>query len=256
MGKLVVLFTIAALLAASAAHADDIESRLARQCPATEAWVNAHPSREHDEKAMKAYDAAHRSGEPALRKELAERFAKDQNARDAWIAAKYGKASGQAMMAVDASNLAWLKPLIAKHGFPTVGQVGEEGVAHAWMLVQHATHDPVLQERVLREIQPLLKTGEISKDDYALLADRVRVEQGKPQIYGTQFYVPSAKDGQPKVNKNGTPDMQLRPLENPGTVDQRRASLGLMPLADYECMLQVMYTPTASPKHKFSKSAR
>lgn len=78
--------------------------------------------------------------------------------------------------------------------------------------------------------------------------DRVRVEQGKPQIYGTQFFVPSGKDGKLSTNKDGAPDMQMRPVENPGNVDRRRARAGLMPLADYKCMLDVMYTPLAIPR--------
>lgn len=234
---IVVLAALGLALASTGVHADDFDARLAQQCPATDAWVKAHPSRRDNDRNMTARDARRHFSDPALRKELAERYTKDQKVRDEWIASGSSKASTQAMLVVDASNLAWLTPLISKHGFPTAAQVGEQGVYHAWTLVQHATSDSALQARVLREIASHVGSDGISKQDYALLKDRVLIEQGKKQIYGTQF------------TKNDGSKLEPRPLEDPAHVDKRRASMGLMPLADYQCMLEVMYAPPTASKH-------
>ena len=56
----------------------------------------------------------------------------------------------------------------------------------------------------------------------------MRVAQGKPQRFGTQF---SMHDGR----------LQADPIDDPAHVDGRRAGVGLMPLADYACLLQVVY---------------
>jgi hypothetical protein len=238
VSRKIVAFAALGFAATSAVgHADDFDARLARQCPAAQGWINSHPSQQHSDERMAARDARRHFSSPGLRKELAERYAKDQKVRDEWIATGSSKASTQAMLAVDAGNLAWLKPLISKQGFPTVAQVGEQGVSHAWMLVQHATGDPALQARVLRELAARIGAGGVSKQDYALLKDRVLLEQGKKQIYGTQFT--KAESGK----------LVPRPLEDPTHVDERRASMDLMPLADYQCVLEVMYTPSSNPKH-------
>jgi hypothetical protein len=39
--------------------------------------------------------------------------------------------------------------------------------------------------------------------------------------------------------KDGT--LQVQPIADAAGVDKRRVSVGLMPLADYACMLQVVY---------------
>ena len=55
----------------------------------------------------------------------------------------------------------------------------------------------------------------------ALLEDRVRLRDGKPQLYGSQ------------VTRNPAGQWEARDLENPEKVDERRASVGLPPLAEY-----------------------
>lgn len=228
MRKTTILLAMLALPTMALAHADDFDAQLAQRCPATKAWMDAHPARANGDEAMAHRDAQRHFSDPALRKQLAERFAKDQAVRDKAIAAKHDKPSVMAMVAVDKDNLAWLKPLVLKHGFPTIAQVGEQGVSHAWTLVQHADSDLAFQEKVLHELASRLQSGGIGKSEYALLTDRVRVDQGKPQVYGSQFALKHGK-------------LVLSPLEDPQHVDRRRATMGMMPLADYRCVLTVAY---------------
>jgi hypothetical protein len=79
----------------------------------------------------------------------------------------------------------------------------------------------------------------VSGNYYALLVDRVRVGDGKPQIYGTQ--------ARPLEDWKGH-DPVLFPIEDAVHVDRRRAEVGLMPLNDYLKGLREMYFPSEKPK--------
>src|SRR5690606_20536088 len=165
--------------------------------------------------------------DPKLRERLLEMARVDQDARDG----DWSQAMIEKMLAVDAANLPEIRKIVADHGgLPTARQVGLEGVSAAWLLVQHADRDPDFQHQVLDAIMPLVESGEVSSHDFALLTDRVLVNADKPQRYGSQLM---AVDGK----------WQAKPMEAPEKVDQRRASLGQMPLADYICVATQMMPP-------------
>ena len=63
-------------------------------------------------------------------------------------------------------------------------------------------------------------TGDADPIDFAYLTDRVRINDGRPQLYGTQFEL---------VDERRRP----RPIENPETVDERREALGMRSLRAY-----------------------
>lgn len=208
---------------------------LSEQCPGAAAWLNGShdglsPAELKKLKSIKLSD-------PSLAEELAERYARDQAAEQAVIKAGVAsESSAEAMksvpmehlLAVQKADLEWLEPIVGAHGFPTVQQVGLKGVEHAWMLVQHADMDRKFQGQVLADLKPRLTSEPFLRGDYALLMDRVRLAENKQQIYGTQF-----------TTKNGR--MVMQSTEDPARLDTRRASMGLMPIADYRCFLHVLY---------------
>jgi hypothetical protein len=147
-----------------------------------------------------------------LRAELLRRMEKDQAARRARDPA--------AMAEADAENLPWLRQLIAEHGWPGASMVGTDGAHAAWLLTQHAGRDPAFQRQCLGLLAAAVETGEATRQELAYLTDRVLLAEGKPQEYGTQV---TARDGQ-------TVPVDLRHAE---VVDDRRAAMGLGPLADY-----------------------
>jgi hypothetical protein len=120
---------------------------------------------------------------------------------------------------VDKANTAWLKGVIEKHGWPTVALVGTNGAHAAWLLVQHADRDRPFQRHCLNLMAALPK-GAISQSDFAYLTDRVLLAEDKKQLYGTQFELIDGK-------------LKPRPLEDEPNVDNRRAAVGLQPLAEY-----------------------
>ncbi len=215
-----------ALVLALPVSATDIDdAAMARQCPATAAWMKAHPHPVADPEATGPQGTI---TQPALHDELLRMADEDQKTRDAMIAAGMrDKTANLAVGAADARHLQRLRQIVAAQGFPTATRVGTDGVHAAWLLVQHADSDPAFQARMLAAVEPQVGHG-VRAQDFALLTDRVLTAQGKSQRYGTQF---AMHDGV----------LQADPIDDAAHVDQRRAGVGLMPLADYACMLQVVY---------------
>ncbi len=124
-----------------------------------------------------------------------------------------------AIRARDHANTAWMKTVVAQHGWPTTTAVGARASNNAWLLVQHADDDPVFQLKMLRLMEPFAATGEVEKKNFALLHDRVMLQMTGKQRYGTQW-----------TCETGT--WQPRPLDNKATVDADRASVGVGTLAE------------------------
>ncbi|MEO8367457.1 MAG: DUF6624 domain-containing protein [Pseudoxanthomonas sp.] len=158
-----------------------------------------------------------------LRQELLEMERKDQSARSGDLARPQIWAS---IAGIDAANLARLKQIIAEHGFPDSASVGGDGFSAAWLLVQHADRDPAFQQKML-ELMTAKKL--LQGEQLALLTDRVLRAQGKPQRYGSQFTEEAGHQ---------VPQPIEAPLDE---LDQRRASMGMMPFADYRCSIEVLY---------------
>jgi hypothetical protein len=157
-----------------------------------------------------------------LRAELLRRAAADQEARQAMDV--------KAVAAADRENLPWLRQVIADVGWPGKSLVGEDGAQAAWLLVQHADKDPAFQRRCLELLAAAAERGEATVVQQAYLTDRVLLHEGKPQEYGTQAI---ARDGR----------FQPKNLRDPDHVDERRASVGLSPLAGYLARMAERHAP-------------
>ncbi|MCC6615873.1 MAG: hypothetical protein IT320_20555 [Anaerolineae bacterium] len=118
---------------------------------------------------------------------------------------------------VDHAHTQRMKAIIAEHGYPGFRLVGLQGTQAAWLLIQHADHDLDFQKQCLELLRRAVEAGDALPSNLAYLSDRVRVAEGLPQIYGTQFH---GHD-------------QPLPIEDEANVDARRAAMGLEPLADY-----------------------
>ncbi len=172
------------------------------------------------------------------RQELSRRSALDQAIRDTFAASlrqvgRPDSAIGVRMLALDSANTTWLRSAIASRGWPRSSVVGEDVAEAAFLIVQHAPDD-AFQAEVLRLLEPLATAGEVSGQHFALLSDRVAVHAGRPQLYGTQA---SIRDGR----------VVLNPIVDSSQVDQRRARLGLPPLAIYVRMLDSAYGHPSNP---------
>ena len=136
------------------------------------------------------------------------------------------------MRDLDAAHVARLKELIQEHGWPGRSLVGADGGNAAFLIVQHADH--ATQEEMLSLVEAAYRAGDLDGQDYALLLDRVLVGRGEPQLYGTQVRPPDQwQQGQP------TP----YPIRDEERVDERRASMGLPPLAEYLSLVKDLLFP-------------
>jgi hypothetical protein len=121
---------------------------------------------------------------------------------------------------LDHRNTQWLKKIVEEEGWPTISKVGAPASQQAWLLVQHADADPAFQLGVLRLMEPLTRSGEVSKRNYAYLYDRVMLKLTGRQRYATQA-----------MCERG--ERVPRPLEDEATVGRERATMELEPLAEY-----------------------
>ncbi len=124
------------------------------------------------------------------------------------------------LRAVDARNTARMREIVDTYGWQMKSMVGAGGAHSAWLLVQHADRDVAFQRRCLTLMRALLEIDEVHRQDVAYLTDRVLCNEGKPQIYGTQFHL---------VSGNSQP----RPIEDAENVDKRRLEIGLPTLEEY-----------------------
>jgi hypothetical protein len=169
----------------------------------------------------------------ALRNELLLRVRSDQAARELFMLKQRTNGSVDSadvarLGVVDTANTHWLERLIARQGWPTKAQVGVDGVRGALLLVQHADLDTAFQARVLPLIQKSYAAGDLPGGDVAMLTDRVAVNHGRPQVYGTQAKF---------VNGRWVPS----PIADSASVDVRRAAMGLPPLSAYFRILDSLY---------------
>ena len=88
---------------------------------------------------------------------------------------------------VFASNYAKASFMFSLSGYPGYDRVGEEGSHNFWMIVQHSDSWPEFQKEVLVAMGKEVKRNNAAPADYAYLIDRVRINAGQKQVYGTQF---------------------------------------------------------------------
>jgi hypothetical protein len=122
---------------------------------------------------------------------------------------------------VRAVNTDRLREIVAEIGWPGRALVGEEGAEHAWLIAQHADHQLDSQRVFLEALVRAVEAGDAPARHAAFLTDRVSVNEGRPQRYGTQ--VADMEDG----------EAVPWPLEKPDQVDEQRMSVGLPPLSEY-----------------------
>ena len=124
------------------------------------------------------------------------------------------------MQAVHDANAARLGSLLDTYGWPGEYQVGHHAATAAWLIVQHAIAQPALQRRALELLREAVRQGTAPAVHAAMLEDRIRSLEGRPQLYGTQF------------DWDAVGCMSPLPLEDPDGVDARRRAIGLAPLVE------------------------
>ena len=156
----------------------------------------------------------------ALAAKLRQLKARDEDTRAALLAADrlYGKYD-ESMQAIHRENAAALDDIVEEYGWPGTELVGEDGCRAAWLIAQHSICTPDLQRKFLGLLEEAAKRGDVPPRQVAMLTDRIRFNEDRPQVYGTVF----------DWDENG--EFGCRVQDRDG-LEQRRKEAGLCPYAE------------------------
>jgi len=144
------------------------------------------------------------------------------------------------MEEVHRANARELRSLIREHGWPTEGLVGPDGAEAAWLVAQHAIGEPEFMRCCRSLLEEANSLGLVPRWHFAYMDDRIRVFEGRPQRFGTQFDL--MPDG-PRIHE----------LEDPSQVDAWRKEMGL-PVLEV-ALARAQADPLPSPEEYAVKKA-
>lgn len=163
-----------------------------------------------------------------LQLELFKIEQEDQKYRNQFpeIEKKYGYNSkerreiGKIARLQDSLNLIKIDSIIHLHGWVGPDKVGGQASQVLFLVIQHANLSD--QQKYLPIMREAVKHKKARSSSLALLEDRVALDEGRRQIYGSQI----------GIDKE-TGRKFVLPLDDPDNVDKRRAEVGLIFLSDY-----------------------
>jgi hypothetical protein len=120
--------------------------------------------------------------------------------------------------------------------WPGRALVGDDGAEAAWLVAQRAIDDVGLQRRCLELLDGAVDLGDADPVHRAFLEDRVRMNDGRAQRYGSQFVA------------GDDAELVVWHLDDPVQVDARRARLGLPPLAAHEAEMRRRWAEGRPPR--------
>lgn len=165
---------------------------------------------------------------PKLKLLIDSLFVVDQAVQDNIIEASQRRASGDSLKMLFeikektfARQIPILKEIFKTNGYPTFEKVGKESSNNFFILVQHSDVDVKFQEQMLPLIKKQVDRKQVKGSNYAYLYDRVQINNGRQQLYGTQL----------GYDKEG--NAFAKNLKDNETVNARRSEFGMTPLEDY-----------------------
>lgn len=170
-----------------------------------------------------------------LQLELIKMYVNDQYVRSNLmtdILQKYNLSEDQVIIDsnginTDERNRERLKEIIAKYGFPTKKMVGKDAMNGVFFMIQHADGENAWQKSQLTNIKNAVKMGDLDSQSYAYLYDRIKINSGEKQLYGTQFANVDAVNNIVELDKT----------EDIDNLDKRRMEIGMMPIEMYKKLM-------------------
>ena len=136
------------------------------------------------------------------------------------LAMKNADSAAKEFQKIIRSNFPLIKNIADKYDFPGYDLVGKESSNNYWMLVQHSDFNVSFQKRMLKLMKLKVEKKNASGQNYAYLIDRINLNEGKQQIYGTQI----------NMGEGGT---KLKPCFDTLNLNKRRFSVGLKQIKEY-----------------------
>ncbi|SDJ82393.1 hypothetical protein SAMN05421823_101198 [Catalinimonas alkaloidigena] len=129
----------------------------------------------------------------------------------------------------DQQNVDKVVALLDAHGWPTAEQTGPQASAIVCRLLTRAPLE--IQTKYLSTLRSAARHGDATWQQLAEMEDLILVQQGKPQLYGSQY-----------AFNPQTRQFEVLPIQKEHKVDRRRESMGLPPLDEFLQSLQASYT--------------
>ena len=152
---------------------------------------------------------------------------KDQEIRADWEKVATGNATQEEvieyalkMEETDSTNLAAVSHILDTYGWPS-------GLSHdankaIFLAIDHS--DLKTMNKYIGLFHDAVDKGYLSMNDLVTMEDRMLMNAGKPQKYGTQAY---------SLVEDGKTVIYIWPVEDPDRLDALRKSVGLMPIHSY-----------------------
>lgn len=125
------------------------------------------------------------------------------------------------MNKIDVESASVVAKIVDQNGWLGKDKIGSEGNETLFLGIQHID-DLLVQNKYLPILEAAVKNGNAEPWHFAFLTDRILMNQGKKQIYGTQT-----------ITSIGPKDAYIVPLQDPDKVDVLRKEIGLEPLNEY-----------------------
>lgn len=119
---------------------------------------------------------------------------------------------------VDSMNSHRVSDILDSYGWLGVEEVGETASNCLYLVIQHS--DQKTREKYLPMMREAVKKGKARAIDLAFLIDRVAVERGNKQMYGTQLF------------RDRAGEFHFFPIEDELGVNIRRKNVGLNSIED------------------------
>jgi hypothetical protein len=141
------------------------------------------------------------------------------------------------MQRVDSLNLESIKHIFKQYGYPGKSLVGSPTNEVGWNVIQHSSHI----EQYIDIIKKAANENEIPYPLYCKMLDRLLMEKGEEQIYGTQIAGLTVVD---KMTGDNKWKMFVWPVRNASEINKTRKKIGLkQSIEDYAKTFGVIYQP-------------
>lgn len=141
----------------------------------------------------------------------------------------------------DSVNLIKIEQIIDEHGFPGRELIGIHNTHVIFLVIQHS--DTKTQQKYLPMMRQAVEDHNLDVSSLALLEDRVALNTGGKQIYGSQIW------------SDETGAYFVAPIEDPEHVNERRKRVGLQPLEEYTMIWNFKWD-VETHKKRHSKSEK
>ena len=172
---------------------------------------------------------------------------KDQEVRAGWAKVATGNVTHEEaieyalkMEETDSTNLASVSRILDTYGWPSgLSDAANEAI---FLVIDHS--DLRTMNKYIGLFRDAVAKGYIQMNDLVTMEDRMLMNDGKPQKYGTQAY---------SLVEDSKTVIYIWPVEDPDKLDALRKSVGLMPIGEYLEMVkqqgvEIIYDKTKTVK--------